>query len=170
MGCVSPLFCRQLCRRHYGQARRGVLGNLQLTNYPAKGLTCSVGGCTRECVAKNLCDAHYQRKLKGKPLDGPIAKRQPGVWGAWKLNTAGYLSRLMTIPGELRQVSQLQHRYVMEQSIGRSLLPEETVHHVNGVKVDNRIENLELWSSNHPSGQRVADILKWAHEMIELYS
>lgn len=51
----------------------------------------------------------------------------------------------------------LQHRLVMEHHIGRELLPEETVHHINGVKTDNRIQNLELWSYSHPKGQRVPD-------------
>jgi hypothetical protein len=58
----------------------------------------------------------------------------------------------------------------MEDYLGRKLLPEETVHHINGDGTDNRIKNLELWSSSHPCGQRVEDKLTWAKEIIELYS
>jgi len=57
----------------------------------------------------------------------------------------------------------------MEQHLGRALLPEESVHHINGVRHDNRLENLELWSSSHPAGQRVSDKVAWAREILALY-
>lgn len=63
----------------------------------------------------------------------------------------------------------LQHRQVMERTLGRKLLPGETPHHLNGQRSDNRPENLELWSRSQPAGQRVSDKLAWCAEMVRQY-
>ena len=62
-----------------------------------------------------------------------------------------------------------EHILVMEQILGRHLLPEESVHHLNGVRDDNDPENLELWTRPQPTGIRVSDAIAWAREILARY-
>lgn len=78
-----------------------------------------------------------------------------GNWrgGRW-VNPAGYVR---IVPHGRQRI--FEHRYVMEQMIGRALFSHESVHHINGQRDDNRPENLELWVSGHPVGIRATDAL-----------
>jgi hypothetical protein len=115
-------------------------------------IKCSVSCCDRERHTKGMCH-----------VDGD-----------------GY--RIVRRRGSLAGI--LEHRLVAEKHLGRALLSTENVHHRNGQRAENTIgpcfllagcacpgerHNLELWSTSQPSGQRIADKVQWARELLTTY-
>ena len=102
--------------------------------------------CGQEILprARNDKPGFYQPKkyCSLKCVGWAAHKRQLGKARGRFIDKHGYV--LLTNRKEDNGYQQPEHRFVMEQMLGRKLLPHETVHHKNGVRDDNRPENLEL--------------------------
>lgn len=126
--------------------------------------------CSDECKGTERrtcqqCGTEFDRRRQTKGLFCSRAcKKAAQAWavGRTKLDAKGYV--LIKVepgtPGVFasdRQPWMFEHRYVMQLKLGRPMKDYETVHHVNGNRSDNRLENLELWLRPHRDGIRASD-------------
>lgn len=159
--CTNGSYVRKYCRIHYEKLlKSGDIKKIRNRKLKKKD-KCLSPSCSKDSRSLGYCKGHYYRfKIHGDSLDSkPLEPAYiPYV------DARGY----MVVHKNNKHIK--IHRQVMEEHLGRPLLPGESVHHKNGIRTDNRIENLELWSTSQPSGQRVEDKVKWAMEILETYS
>lgn len=178
-GCALQTNARGLCVTHlwrlrtYGELEpegmRKVITSNRAPSDEASESECMEQGCDDAAVVRDRCGACYKDALKAGRVEPDRSVRVVTGKG-WM--THGYWA--VVVPPELvhlapHQHSIAEHRLVMAMHLGRPLESDEHVHHINGNKLDNRIENLELWTTSHPSGQRVEDKVAWAVALLERY-
>lgn len=122
---------------------------------PSVNHVAQIIGCSPTTVSKYV-------RAAGIDLDSTRTQFKASQKAVWKkmFNKSGYVVWYAYVPGSgsgqprgrgvYTQI--LEHRLVMEKALGRALARQEIVHHKNGRKDDNRLENLELWVKSHPNG------------------
>lgn len=115
-------------------------------------------------LATSLKTKEEINKSKGRP-----GKRKANH-GSGSLRKDGYRILMMPEhPNAMKGGRLLEHTYVMSLHLGRPLKKGEFVHHRNGIKCDNRIDNLELWTTVQPNGVRVKDLISFCTHFLSLY-
>lgn len=163
-GCCGEQSAKGWCQMHYSSLRN-------------KGKACVVTGCGRDIHRREWCNTHYVRWRKTgdvqaeKPIlaigEQAVALNIAASFpiGTETMTASGYVVEKLSKSDPMfvmanqtgRKDRVLKHRLVMARSIGRPLTDKETVHHINAIRDDNRIENLELWENRHPRGARQKD-------------
>ena len=167
--CLKDRRGKGYCAAHYTRFRKygDPLGGPGSGHF-SKFEHCTIDDCTKPHISQGMCQMHYRRNaLYGDPniVIGRIRSEKARV------NQNGYIEIYNPEHSNSNMSGHiLEHRLVMAEHIGRDLLSSESVHHKNGNRSDNRIENLELWSKAQPAGQRVEDKVTYAIEILKQYA
>lgn len=133
----------------------------QLVNFNKKRSERKETYCSRKCSNEITAEKHRTSRLGEKNAN----------WkGGKTINPQGYVVINNAKNHTINPKKQAkEHRIVMEKKLNRPLFKNEMIHHKNGNRQDNRIENLEIWIKGHPWGQRVEDVIPWCIKILKRY-
>lgn len=168
-GCGRKAVTRGWCHGHYLRWSRTGDVQAEVPLQRGRRSCCSVVGCVRPVKSGGMCEAHRQRAKSTGDVRPELPLREPPSGSHL---SHGY--RRVTVPPAERWLvggttTAAEHRLVMARFLGRPLRPDESVHHRNGDRTDNRLENLELWARYQPTGARVVDLIAWARHVLARY-
>ena len=143
------VYCSQRCRDRAREQRK-------MANRLARERESRPDAPPRSCVK---CAREFHSPSPTAAYCSPRCKAKAKESRRGSVNREGYVITYAPGRGPVAE-----HRMVMEAIIGRPLRDFENVHHLNGIRSDNRPENLELWTRPQPVGQRPQDLAKWVVE------
>lgn len=113
---------------------------------------------------KNGLDPDFEGRYKKRHNPETRCLSQNGYWYIFRPGHPNAHKSSKRCRGRI-----FEHVFIMSEHLCRPIKKDESIHHKNGVRTDNRIENLELWKKGQPPGSRLEDKLKWAKELLEEY-
>jgi hypothetical protein len=165
--CENPQMALGLCGFHYKRFKTGIPFDQYRKQRYGPDATCLADLCEEKPKSHGYCKFHAERVRHGVEVNKPKKKAKtisdiPLLTEIesfnWHNNSHNYLST------HIGKKEILQHRVLWEAHNGRKLEKFENIHHINGIRDDNRIENLELWTKPQPCGQRPEDLVAWVIE------
>lgn len=168
--CDFKHYARGWCLIHYNRWRKhGDPNILKPSKWHGPSMEkCSYDGCEEYGRIKGLCRRHYELEwerthIRSRDINGGRKTTDKRKKGLGNLTKEGYVVLSgINHPNSFGKRNRIaEHTLVMSESIGRPLYPWEIVHHKNGIRDDNSIENLELCTKyTHIKGQSIKDIVE----------